>query len=145
MVHSRSRIATCWHPSCFSFWTTCCGCWPTPSSRPSSITPNLSVRPWRSLPSRGRAGLLNLCRFWLLWVVFTFWMFSLSSCLSAGDLISFQTLNSLHYYWENTMLCLSSPADCSAISWPSHHLDRPPTSSHWHPQQHKSIFWSLWR
>lgn len=58
-VLSRSRTVTCLRPSSSSSWTTCCGSWQTPSWRPSSIMPNLWVRPWKSRPSSGRAGLLN--------------------------------------------------------------------------------------
>lgn len=58
-ILSRSRTVMCLHPSCSSFWTTCCGFWQIHSLRPSYITPNLWVRPWKSQPSSGRAGLLN--------------------------------------------------------------------------------------
>lgn len=61
-ILSRSRTVMCLHPSCSSFWTTCCGFWQTHSLRPSYITPNLWVRPWKSQPSSGRAGPLNLYR-----------------------------------------------------------------------------------
>lgn len=58
-VLPRSRTVTCLRPSSSSSWTTCCGFWQTRSSRPSSVMPNLWVRPWKSQPSSGRAELLN--------------------------------------------------------------------------------------
>lgn len=58
-VLSRSKTVTCLRPNFSSSWTTSCGFWQTRSSRPSSIMPNLWVKPWKSQPSSGRAELLN--------------------------------------------------------------------------------------
>lgn len=58
-VLSRSKTVTCLRPNSSSSWTTSCGFWQTRSSRPSSVMPNLWVKPWKSRPSSGRAELLN--------------------------------------------------------------------------------------
>lgn len=62
LPHLRWRTVMSWPLSCCLYWTICCGCWQTLSSRPSSTTPSLWVKPWRSPASRGRAWLLKHCR-----------------------------------------------------------------------------------